>query len=263
MKMITIKLISDVHLEKMNEYPGIDAFFPVSEPDPDIICLCGDIGCPRDASFKSFLMDCAQRCKQQTLLVMGNHEAYGKTIEATVNEIQKVCSEVNACIGEHKVSFMEKSLYDCGDIRFIGTTLWSEIDTSEAWNIRSCISDFMRIQKWGIGECNEVYYRNVSWIKQQVCEAWLKGMQVVVLTHHAPLMSLGHPKHAGSELKSAFASDLSELIKEYNETIKYWFYGHDHYSTTKKIGDTTVMSNQYGYDKYDEAGYDPTLCIVI
>jgi len=72
-------------------------------------------------------------------------------------------------------------------------------------------------------------------------------MKAIVMTHHAPLMSVGNPIHTDSVLHSAFASDLSSLILSYSDTIKYWMYGHDHYSMMVNVGAATIISNQVGY----------------
>jgi predicted MPP superfamily phosphohydrolase len=252
-----VKLVSDIHLEFYDKYPGIHEFIntsrapPCSRPPADIICLCGDIGDPKLPSYKQFLEDCANACTKYTFVIMGNHEAYGKSIQQTKHMIQNVCDQVNADVSrtgsKAKIVFLDNNTVEVGNYRFIGTTLWSEIDPTEAWNIRCCISDYSRIQQWGIGETNHQYTKNVAWLKQELLMTEIDDKKAIVLTHHVPLMHLGNPKYADSDLKSAFQSDLSDLIKKYTNTIEYWMYGHNHFSETVKYANTTLISNQAGY----------------
>jgi hypothetical protein len=252
MSGIRVKLLSDIHLEHFNKYPGIDYFIP-PDSNVDVICLCGDIGCPKDASYQEFLGDCAKKCNMYTFVLMGNHEAYGSSVAEAAKKIESVCGTINGSLDSQKIIFMNNSTFDVQRYRFLGTTLWSDIDPSEAWNIRTCISDYRMIRQWGIGESKYAFDKNVSWLRMNLHQAWEDDKKVVVMTHHAPLLNLGNPKHAYSSLKSAFCSDLHDLIKSNNEVISYWFYGHNHYSETKKIGNTVIMSNQMGYVDEDES----------
>lgn len=247
--MLKVKLLSDIHLEKLESYPGIAAFIPEKD-EIDVICLCGDIGDPRDLSYTHFLRDCANKCNIHTFVIMGNHEAYGDSIQNTTKVISTVCDIINKQIGKEKAVFLNNSYVDVHDYRFMGTTLWTDIDPSEAWNIRCSIADFQYIKGWGIGESISKFHENVAWLRVNIQAASEDNKKAVILSHHVPLLSLGNPEYAGSPLKSAFASDLSEFIKQNTDTISYWFYGHDHYSATKKVGNTIIMSNQKGY--YDE-----------
>jgi DNA repair exonuclease SbcCD nuclease subunit len=245
--MLAVVMLSDVHLEHYDVYPGIDHFLNIEEGrDIDIICLCGDIGDPRKPTYAQLIEECSALCKRHTFVIMGNHEAYGQTIEEAAKRIQQVCDSR----GGGKSVFLNNTTFDVEGYRFIGTTLWSEIDPAQAMHIRMCLNDFTQIKGWGMSQAMELFEQNVSWLRGVLGFADVEGMKAVVLTHHAPLLELRDPRYAGSRISSAFASDLSDLIREYTDIIPYWFYGHNHYSQTLKFLNTTCMSNQVGY--YDE-----------
>jgi predicted phosphohydrolase len=247
--MLSVKLLSDIHLEKMKSYPGLSHFI-IEERNIDIICLCGDIGDPREESYKMFLTDCAKKCNMHTFVVMGNHEMYGKTIKETSSIINNICKNINIDLGDNKIIFLDQGSFDVQNIRFLGTTLWSDIDPQEAWNIRCCINDFRAIISWGISQHNYAFSKSVQWLQSSIEKAKADNKKVVVMTHYVPVMNVGNPQFVSSPLKSAFASDLYDFIKKYKDLILYWFYGHNHYSESTIIADTTcVVSNQMGYQK--------------
>lgn len=257
---LSVKLISDVHLEHYASYPGLHAFGMNTKAD--IICLCGDIGDPSDSSYLSFLTDCACLCSLHTFVIMGNHETYGRTIIDTTCMIDAICAKINKELGVEKLHFLNNTHVDVGKYRFIGTTLWSSILPLQAWDIRMRVSDFQRIKKWGISEANHAFETNVAWLRLQCDLAEADDKTAIVLTHHVPLMELGDPIYHDSMLQSAFASDLSDFIRNNDDVIRYWFYGHNHYSESVVIGKTTVVSNQFGYGKDEsKTNYDPNLVI--
>lgn len=257
---LTIHVVSDIHLEHRGS-------FSLPETQFDILCLCGDIGNPALPSYKDFLSQCAAKSSLYTFVIMGNHEAYGKTLQQTADMIQTVCDDVNLQIAETKVVFLNNACFDLANgYRVIGTTLWSNIVSSDAWHIRTHLSDFSRIKGWSIGEVNDEFAKNVVWLRCILLESEIENKKVVIMTHHAPLLTLGHPKHLSSPLQSAFASDLEGLISKHTHVLKYWFYGHNHYSQRMKVKDTVILSNQVGYSDHDDVGheigyYDPALCV--
>lgn len=251
MPPLNIKLLSDIHLELMKGYLGMSHFIPPDQ-DVDIICLCGDIGDPSKPSFAQFLKDCTMRCNMHTFLIMGNHEAYGNTVEKAANNVAQICTNINEHNGTdiQKLVFLNNTSFDIPhhNLRVLGSTLWTEVDPQEAWDIQCFISDFRRIQQWGIGDNNEAFHTNIAWLRASLQQAREDEVKTIIMTHHVPLMNLGHPRHAASPLKSAFSSDLYNFIKANTDVISYWFYGHDHFSTKKIIDTTTIMSNQMGYE---------------
>lgn len=263
--VLNVALLSDVHLELSDRpYDGIDRYISPHIKDIDIICLCGDIGSPNELSYHQFIMDCAKRCARHTFVIMGNHEAYGMSVEECQKKIANVCSSVNEHMAvKNKVMFLNNTMYDVESYRFMGTTLWSEIDNTEAWHIRCCVSDFHRIKDWSIGNWMNAFFTSISWLRSNLDNAYEDDKQVVVLSHHAPLLELGHPKYADSDLKSAYASDLSGLLKNHADVLRYWFYGHNHYSQSITYENTHIISNQVGYEGESacQKNYRPDLII--
>jgi len=90
-----------------------------------------------------------------------------------------------------------------------------------------------------------MHEQHVKWLKVELDKARILGKTAIVLTHHAPITrNTSAPKHIGSPLSSAFASDLSNLI---SSPVGLWVYGHTHHSNSQNINNVPVVSNQAGY----------------
>lgn len=85
------------------------------------------------------------------------------------------------------------------------------------------------------------------------CErAWLEAKlrephpgPTVVVTHHGVSISSVPAKFIRDPVTPAFASDLTETLK--NHEIELWVHGHTHASFDYTIGTTRVICNPKGY----------------
>jgi hypothetical protein len=77
------------------------------------------------------------------------------------------------------------------------------------------------------------------------------NQKTIVVTHHLSTF-LNYPeKYRHSELNTAFATELFDLIEP--SSVDYWIFGHSHEVVSDfKIGKTTVTTNQLGYVEYGE-----------
>lgn len=99
-------------------------------------------------------------------------------------------------------------------------------------------------------------------IEKMLAEAG--STKCVVVTHFPPPIILRHPTFDIDMITSYFIADCTDIIEQYQPA--YSFYGHNHWSSTAKIGNTTLMSNQFGYPKerWNTGGYlNPNLFVEI
>lgn len=244
-----IYILSDIHLEfYVNEHIGIDTFFQ-SKPNSenDILCLCGDIGDPSEKEYKVFLTDCYNNFSK-TFIIYGNHECYGSTLENVEKKIKNVCNDVNKN-KPPKVIFLSNDVYELEtcDLNVIGSTLWSNIDIEQMYDIIFSMNDFRCIKNWSVSKHVSEYGKSLSFIESQIKLANYKKRKTIIITHHAPSWKCGNPIHEHSSISSAFKNKLDNMILENTNDILLWCYGHDHYSMKFKIGETIIMSNQKGY----------------
>lgn len=137
-----IALYSDLHLEMLS-----DSWQPPAL-NVDVVILAGDIGSHTQGiewGAKTFLHSLAA---PTVLYVAGNHEYYGADIHQLTHEMRATSDRVG-------VRFLENDTVVIGNIRFLGTTLWSNFKLygSDAWTARSIaaatdsISDYRLIRK--------------------------------------------------------------------------------------------------------------------
>lgn len=68
------------------------------------------------------------------------------------------------------------------------------------------------------------------------------NQRTIVVTHHLPTFCNYPEKYRYSELNTAFATELFDLIEPSN--VDYWIFGHSHEVVPDfKIGKTTLTTN--------------------
>jgi len=240
-----IKVVSDIHLE---HYQTFDFEQIIKVEYNSILCLVGDIGDPFSDLYNSFIEWCSKHFLI-VFIIAGNHEYYNHSIEKTNNKINELSFKY------FNVHFLNNSFFLVHNKLFIGTTLWSYIPEKCKSNIQSKINDYNYIQDFDIETCNKLHIESVNFIKTTI-EKYKKYYKIIVLTHHSPLLqNTSDEKFEKLETNYAFSSDQSILMKD----VYAWVYGHTHYNhknNSFKYGNTTLISNQLGYqDNYDK-NYD-------
>jgi len=228
-----IQLLSDLHLE-------FGAFTIEKADDCDVLVLAGDIGNPESNDYR-VLVERASSLFQNVFIVRGNHECYGYSLQEADDKI----NDVVKCYDN--VVFLNRTSHDLNDdVRFIGTTLWSDVCEYERFDIAVFIADFRQIKQWTIEHNNHEHFNDVRFIKNEIARANNDGKRLVVITHHAPYRrGTSRPEHNGSTLSSAFATDLS---KHFEQPVCCWMYGHTHHSNMQVVNGVLLASNQRGYN---------------
>ena len=103
----------------------------------------------------------------------------------------------------------------------------------------------------------QLHRLHAGWIRHELKKPY--SGQTVVVTHHLPLAMSIHEKYQRSPLNPAFASDLSELVRE---PVALWVHGHTHESMDYTLAGTRVVCNPRGYLPLEPNPiFDPELVI--
>lgn len=86
------------------------------------------------------------------------------------------------------------------------------------------------------------------------------SMPTVVVTHHLPHPRSIPERFKGDLLNAAYASDLTETIR--NGSPVLWVHGHTHDSFDYRILETRVVCNPRGYGSENES-FNPGLVITV
>lgn len=238
-----IHLLSDLHIE-------ICGFYSIEDTEADIIVLAGDIHTGK--SGVEWAIEEAERLKTPIIYVAGNHEYYKREYHQTLNEMRIAAAR------SESVHFLEKDEFVIGDVRFLGTTLWTDYqvsDESQDLCMLMCgnlINDHRLIQfndaLFSTEHALKLHQESLQWLYKQIVAP--HSGQTVVITHHGPSKHAAHPDYGLNVLSGAFISDLDNLVKE----ADLWLCGHTHSSVDVKIGTCRLVSNQRGYPREEIPG---------
>ncbi|SPO04278.1 related to Ser/Thr protein phosphatase superfamily [Cephalotrichum gorgonifer] len=238
------QILSDLHLELGQQYSTYT--FPATAPN---LILAGDIGLlTHYDAYLSFLHKQTSRY-ERVFLVLGNHEYYGLDHATALSTAQKLEGESRL---KGKLSLLQQTRVDLpGAVTVLGCTLWSSVPEEAKDVVGRKVNDFSRIEDWTVDSHNKAHKSDLTWLMAELDDILLDDSErsVLVVTHHAPsVQETSRPEHLGNPWTSAFATDI--LSNEEDEAwglVKYWVYGHTHFSTEFEKCGIRVFSNQRGY----------------
>jgi Icc-related predicted phosphoesterase len=232
-----IQYCSDLHLEfeENSKYLYINPLNIVGE----VLILAGDIVPFRDDFLLHPFFTYISENFKKVFWVPGNHEFYYKDI-GEYKDSYNILYKQNIHI-VHNTSIIYNS------IRFVFSSLWSNIADENARTIEQKISDFQYInvhnKRFNTAYFNELHTKSKLFLHEELVK---KHNKTVVVTHHLPTPLCNSQTHANSPLNEAFCVDLTELVEQSNAS--FWIYGHSHFNQKPLfIGKTILLTNQLGY----------------
>jgi predicted phosphodiesterase len=255
-------ILSDLHHELWREHsPLIDP----SVSRPDVVILAGDI----NTGAKAVTWAAQTFPGLPVIYVHGNHEGYGHNIDDVQVEIQAACA-----ITEN-VHFLNCSEYTIGQVRFLGTTMWTDFrlfgDDERQASMRGAeavMTDYKRIRlakkgyrKLRAADTAQFHSIEKSWLKKKLEEPF-PGVTVVI-THMAPSMISVPDQFKTDPTSAAYASRLENLASQ----ADLWVHGHLHESSDYKLGQCRVVCNPCGYmtreGGIENDRFDPNFIVVV
>ena len=244
-----IQYMSDLHLEF--DRPAIlkgGEGFPVPEKKGDILVLAGDIDVGTTGSH--WVNRCADRF-EHVILLFGNHEFYH-------NDMVDVRWEMISLLNDN-VELLDPGYVDIDGIRFVGNTLWSDMDGA-AFN---GMNDSRIIQngedRLSLYDVRSMFKLNVAYIQDNLSE----DMPNVVITHHAPdIRMCDLDRYGVSYMNSGYATDILDKFTGFK--IPLWISGHTHAVMDQVLRGVRCVSNCRGYANHDEVvGFDPNKVVEV
>lgn len=262
---MAIQILSDLHLEAPKAYDVFDI-----EPKAPHLALLGDIGnvAVHKDDFFGFLTQQLRKFRT-VILVPGNHEVYDSTWPETLGLLRGFEKDSKA---RKDTSLGEFILLDRGVLRLpdtntvvLGCSLFSYIPPENEMAVSMGLNDFFQTGKWDVAAHNEMHKRDLSWLNAQVAELEDSDAgDILVFSHWSPTLDAraSDPRHAGSHITSAFATDLSKEKCFKSGRVKLWAFGHTHYNCDFMVdredgaGPLRLVANQRGYYFAQGAGFD-------
>lgn len=273
-----IGVCSDLHLE-------FGDLMLKNEDNVDVLILSGDILVENDLQIydrrqidMGFMQARSVRfheffqrvCFQfpHVIYVAGNHEHYHGDFAHTIPNLKRKLAHYT------NLHILDREVFDLGDVRFIGSTLWTDMNKEDAltlYHMRSMMNDFRCVQnsnnvvhfkdqegkfhtrtaKFSPEDAVEEHKKCLGYIKT-VYEDTPPWKSVVVVGHHTPSHTSCHPRYKDDQvMNGGYHSDLSEFILD-RPGIKLWTHGHTHEVFDYMIGSTRIVCNPRGYDGYED-----------
>ncbi|AYB31590.1 metallophosphoesterase [Chryseolinea soli] len=240
---MTIQYCSDLHLEFPVNKKYLEAN-PIT-PKGEILLLAGDIVPFAVMENERPFFDFVSGNFEQVYWVAGNHEYYRSDIHYRTGGVHEKIRE--------NVSLVNNVSIPYKNVRLIFSTLWTKIDPVREWVVQKTMSDFHLIQSNGKKIAVPDYNKLHDASREFLSNAFQTKTEqpTIVVSHHVPTLFHYPEKYRHSELNSAFAVELYDLIE--SSPVDYWIYGHNHSAVPDfKINRTTLTTNQLGYVEYGE-----------
>ena len=246
-----IQYMSDLHMEFAENSRYLkDVEIPVTG---EVLVLAGDTFYLNNTTAPlSKFWKWASANYRQVLLVPGNHEYYQGCDVMTRGLQWKWMFKEN-------VGYYQNQVKRIGDTDFILSTLWSHIPPQDEYFVSSRLNDFYQTKFNGkrmtVEDYNSMHEYCLDFIRKSIGGSTAK--HIVVITHHLPTLNVVASQHLGSDLNSAFATELGNLIAD--SRIDVWIYGHSHTNIDRDISGVKIISNQMGYvfaNEHLQNGFD-------
>ncbi|WP_207001346.1 metallophosphoesterase family protein [Trinickia mobilis] len=234
-----IQIASDLHHEFAR--PGTPGAKPLSPAwNVDVLVLAGDVHWDADA------LGTYDAYPVPVVYVYGNHELYGGHLGA-IEQMLRIASPAA------EVHFLERDELLIGDVRFLGTCLWTdycirpELKSDAMLKAIVSLNDHRMIKRGGPVDfffphhAEAEHKKSRTWLEQKLSEPF--SGKTVVVTHHAPHPLSIPAAYREHVLAASFASDLSDLVS----MADLWIHGHVHESRDYTVGKCRVICNPRGY----------------
>lgn len=267
-----LQLMSDLHIEfhfRPPEIPGPDWDKRIPDAGADVVVLAGDVG-KADQGVHWAAQE-ADRLGVRCLYVPGNHEFYGWAHGEALGVMRSAAAGT-------RVRLLSNNKAVIGDVRFLGTTLWTDLRAYRGEHPRGyppglilehSMMDYHVVRVGGgAGRHRRLratdtlaWNRNaVAWLEREL-DTPFEGRTVVV-THHGPSLLCQHPSFEPGWIANGFHSPLERLMDP--EKVQLWIYGHTHASLDTVVNGVRLVSNQQGYPGEGiPGGFDPRKVIEV
>lgn len=241
-----IAYYSDLHLEFLDWTP------PLLSDDVDLIILDGDIH-SRDKGVRWAKL----HFKQPVLYIAGNHEYYSQqniNMDQINEEMQKAAKGSN-------VHVLNNDAVVIGGVNFVCSTLWTDFNLYNNQEVsmllaKRMMNDFrlIKIKSDSRQNCTLSPRHTIDFHKDSlefIVSVLDSNRKNVIITHHGVHEKCSHPQFHGSDLTSAFNTDLTNFITKHKLKINAWIYGHTHHNLDFEISGVPILTNQRGYASHE------------
>ena len=207
--------------------------------------------------YRQFMSEVSQRFPS-VVVIAGNHEFYGGRWWESLDVLREEWKPYS------NVYFLEDDTVTLAGHRFIGSTLWTDMNRQNPVSkqvIKDGMNDYHKILE---DRANFRYIRPDDTIQRHLASRGYITDQLrldtetptIVVGHHAPTYQSIDPRFRNEQhMNGAYASDLSDLILDHTN-VRLWVHGHTHVDMDYMVGSTRVACHPRGYVGYERGGQE-------
>lgn len=260
--MMAIQILSDLHLEAPKAYDVFDI-----EPKAPYLALLGDIGnvAAHKPDYLRFLTRQLQQFRTM-IFVPGNHEAYHSNWSESLDILRVFQEDVYKDPSLGEFILLDRGVFRLPDSNtvILGCSLFSHIPPESHMAVSMGLNDFFQTDQWDVDAHNEAHNRDLSWLNAQVADLEGRDVKIIIFSHWSPTLDARavDPRHGGSQITSAFSTDLSREKCFTSDNVKLWAFGHTHYNCDFSAerddgaGPLRLLANQRGYYFAQSEGFN-------
>lgn len=253
-------VLSDLHLESITDPSRAKSDgISVDPRELDAVVLAGDI-----SNGIAGMQWAGQRFDGLPVIyIAGNHEPYYSSVSETNAQLAST-----AAMAGTDERFLQMSETRVGDVRVLGTTLWTDFALYGPDRIQSSmdlaqrrISDYRLIKQYAKAgrqlRLSITPELTQQWHEEQ--RAWLQEAlakpfagKTVVVTHMGPSARSIATQFLGDPLNPAFVSELDHFFPH----VDLWIHGHTHASCDYQAGRCRVVCNPRGYWNWQDGSWE-------
>lgn len=192
----------------------------------DYYVFPGDIGHNPDDTYNDLLKFIPE---DKLIYIPGNHEFYGLNFET----VEK------SGWHSHTIKILKNKTL------IVGNPLWTFIPEYHMEAAPHFTNDFGAIRRLTPKIWNKWHKECVLKLKQAINSEEGNYLELVIVTHFAPLFDSVHSSFLGDKANCLFANDMSEFIEEFKPDL--WIHGHMHHTVNYRYKKCQVYCNPRGY----------------
>lgn len=246
-----LRILSDLHLGA-SEHSHIDA---IKQGDEDVVVCAGDVS---NDGVKSLMWLRQTFPDKAIVFVPGNHEYYGSNIADMNASMLKVGEDLS-------IRVLLNDFGKLGDIKFVGSTLWSNFQLFHSSQVAYAMSQSERyVNDFYHIEVNPSQKLSAHYVLHNLFAPALKFLEEqletdekrVVVTHFAPCTKSVAERYQHDPVTPYFVNNLDYLMGR----APLFIHGHCHTAFDYECNGSRVVCNPSGY-RNEGTKFNPDLIV--
>ena len=171
--------------------------------------------------------------------MFGNHDYWGCDIETAILNAKCLISELG------NVSILDNDVLIIDDMKFVGTTLWTDLSNTGLYRADQVMNDYVYISHDNSSTLRlrpeyiqTLHTHAIEFLKENAVRDYPE-QKLIVITHHSPT----NASTFRGKYRNLYVTPIEDILKNADVVC----FGHTHEYLKTKINNTLYYSNARGY----------------